>query len=354
MCTTPFNISNSPAPSRTRRCSALSAKRGQKRTGWPVSACAEKAAHGLGSDRLAAPRPIVSGHEHTHHGHSGTRRGSTCRSLVRATDLDVLPLDHVVERRDGYRVIRSPGHPGHYFGNLLLFDAPPTPGDASRWERLFDAEFRVDSRVRHRTFAWDRTDGELGQAREEFLPRGFELEQTVGLIAEAGRLRAHPRQNRDVRVRSLQHPDAADREYWEQVVELQVASRSESFTEEKQRDFTRRRLSDLRALFRAGRGSWFVALDPSGREVLGSCGLVVTGRRGRFQAVDTAAEHRRRGICSRLIVEAAHRATERYGADHFVIAADPGYHALGLYESLGFERAERVAAVFRQPIPIPA
>jgi predicted N-acetyltransferase YhbS len=65
--------------------------------------------------------------------------------------------------------------------------------------------------------------------------------------------------------------------------------------------------------------------------------------------VDTAAGHRRRGICSRLVVEAAHRAAQQFGAERFVIAADPAYHALGLYESLGFERAERVAAVFRQP-----
>jgi hypothetical protein len=34
------------------------------------------------------------------------------------------------------------------------------------------------------------------------------------------------------------------------------------------------------------------------------------GARGRFQAVDTAAAYRRRGICSRLLVEAARRSAE--------------------------------------------
>jgi ribosomal protein S18 acetylase RimI-like enzyme len=61
--------------------------------------------------------------------------------------------------------------------------------------------------------------------------------------------------------------------------------------------------------------------------------------------VDTALAYRRRGICSRLVVEAALLSVERYGAERFVIAADPGYHALGLYESLGFERAEQVVGV---------
>jgi ribosomal protein S18 acetylase RimI-like enzyme len=32
-----------------------------------------------------------------------------------------------------------------------------------------------------------------------------------------------------------------------------------------------------------------------------------------------------------------------------VIVADEHYHALGLYESLGFERAERVLGVCRPP-----
>src|SRR5438105_2519423 len=62
---------------------------------------------------------------------------------------------------------------------------------------------------------------------------------------------------------------------------------------------------ELRELFRAGRGAWYVALDESGREVQGSCGVVVTAGRGRYQAVDTAEAHRRRGICSRLVVQAA-------------------------------------------------
>jgi ribosomal protein S18 acetylase RimI-like enzyme len=100
-------------------------------------------------------------------------------------------------------------------------------------------------------------------------------------------------------------------------------------------------------LFRSGRGAWYIALD--GGEVVGSCGVVVTGGRGRFQAVDTAPTHRRRGICSRLVVEATHRAADHYRVDRLVIAADPAYHALGLYESLGFERRELVSGVCRLP-----
>ena len=270
----------------------------------------------------------------------------TPRTLVWATDIDVLPADRILARRgEGYLLIRSPGNPGHYWGNLLLFDEPPAPGDGARWTEAFAREFADEPLITHRTFAWEGTLGELGAAEEEFVAAGYLLERTVGLVASAGELRAHRRENRDVRVQTLDPAAGADEDLWEQVIELQVAGRDERFEERSQRAHLRSRQEGLRTLFRAGRGAWYVALDEAGEEVLGSCGIVRAAGRGRFQAVDTAAAHRRRGICSRLLVEAARRS----GAERLVICADPGYHALGLYESLGFRAAERVAGVCLEP-----
>ncbi|MGZ4187392.1 MAG: GNAT family N-acetyltransferase [Solirubrobacteraceae bacterium] len=269
-------------------------------------------------------------------------------SLLWATDHDVLPIDHVVERRDGYLLVRSPGNPAHWWGNLLLFDDAPKSGDGDRWERLFDLEFGDTPEVAHVTLAWDRVDGALGMAREEFLSRGYELQEAVGLVAEPSALRVHPRANREVVIRELDPLPGGDCDLWDQVIELQVASRDEILEEQIAREFIGHRLEDLRVLFRAGRGAWYVSMYPDQDEVVASCGIVVTAERGRFQAVDTAAAYRRRGISSRLVVEAAHRAAER-GVSHFVIAAEPDYHALGLYESLGFQRVERVAGVCRRP-----
>lgn len=270
------------------------------------------------------------------------------RSLVWATDYDVLPVDHVVEHRDGYLVVRSPGNPSHYWGNLLLFDDAPQHQDGERWERLFALEFGEDPLVEHVTLAWDRVDGALGSAREEFVARGYELDEVVGLVADSGGLRMHPRANREVVIRDLDPQPGADRDLWDQAIELQVASRDDFSEERTYREFLGRRLEDLRVMFRAGRGAWFVAMYPGRDEVVAACGVVVTGARGRFQAVDTAAAHRRKGISSRLVVEAAGRAAG-HGARRFVIAAEPDYHALGLYESLGFQRVERVAGVCRRP-----
>jgi ribosomal protein S18 acetylase RimI-like enzyme len=271
------------------------------------------------------------------------------RSLVFATEIDVLPSDRVVARRDGYLVVRSPSNPAHFWGNLLIFDEPPADGDAERWEQLFEHEFGDEPGVRHQTFGWDRTDGDVGRAREEFVPRGYDLEETVGLVAAAGQLTDHPRANRDVVVRPLDPSPGADAELWSAVVELQVAGREEGHSEESHRRFTLARLGDRREHFLAGRGAWYVALDPGTGELAASCGIVVTNGRGRFQVVDTAAAYRRQGIASRLLIDAARHSERAYGADRFVIVADANYHAAGLYESLGFTPQERNLGVCRWP-----
>lgn len=268
------------------------------------------------------------------------------RTLIHATDLDVLSPDRVVERRDGHLVVRSPDNPEFYWGNFLLFGDAPAEGDAVRWEVLFDEAFAAEPRVRHRTFTWDTGDGRLGRAREEFGARGYDLEESVGLIAEADALRPHQRENRDVTIHALD--PFGDEELWEAVTELQVANRDAVFTDEDAyRAFARARQAGRLRHFRAGRGTWYAALDDG--TVVAGCGIVVTGGRGRYQAVDTAEPYRRRGICSRLVVEAARHSTEAFGAERFVIVAEAGYHALGLYESLGFERRERSAGVMLRP-----
>jgi ribosomal protein S18 acetylase RimI-like enzyme len=270
------------------------------------------------------------------------------RSLVWATDIDALPLDRVVERRPGYLVVRSPTNPTHYWGNLLLFDGAPQAGDAARSEVLFDAAFADEPLVRHRTFGWDATEHAPADA-EEFARLGYDVETSVGLIAETRELVSHPRANREVTVRALDPAIGADAAAWQAIEEQRVVGRDEGEDEASHRAFVRARLEGRRMRFRRGGGAWFAALDPATGDVVGSCGIIVAEGRGRFQDVEVAEPHRRRGICSRLVVEAARHAGEQLGAERLAIVADAGYHALGLYESLGFARAEDVLGVRLTP-----
>lgn len=271
---------------------------------------------------------------------------ASINSLVWATDIDVLERDHTLERREGYWVVQSPRNPTYWWGNFLLFDDAPVAGDGERWERLFEREFRARPDVTHRSLAWDRLDGEIGAAQDEFLARGYALEQSVGLLAAPADLREHPRANAEVEIRPLD-PDA-DEALWAAVIDLQWATAPEEWVHSEYHvNFLRGRQRSLRELFRDGRGAWYVAL--LGGEVAGSLGLVVTEGRARYQNVDTAEAHRRRGIATRLVHAAAQHALERHAIHHFAIVADPDYHAVGIYEGLGFRRVELTAGVLRKP-----
>ncbi len=267
-------------------------------------------------------------------------------SLVWATDIDVLAPDHTLERRDGYWVVQSPANPTFWWGNFLLFDEPPAPGDGDRWERLFVREFGERPDVTHRTFAWDRSDGEIAAAEHELVARGYELERSSGLIARSAQIAEHPRANTEVEVRALD-PDGDER-LWEAVLDVQMGSAPDDVGgADYHLTFLRRRQEEHRAIFRSGRGSWYVAILDG--QVAGSLGVVVTERRARYQTVDTAQAFRRRGIASRLLVDAARDAMSKHPIDHFVIVADPDYHAIGIYEGLGFERVELVVGAMRKP-----
>ena len=272
------------------------------------------------------------------------------RSLVWATDVDTLAPDRVVERRDGYLLIRSPSNPTFYWGNLLLFDEPPRPGDGR------EVGAAVRARVRRRAPSASTTPSPGTRPEEPPAPRRTSSSRAATSSTRASA--SSPKRTRCGRTSARTATSSSGRSIplpvrtsssWDAVLELQVAGRPEGHDEESFRAFARPRLDSRRALFRLGRGAWYVAIDPASGEVAASCGIVVTAGRGRFQVVDTALAHRRRGICSRLVVEAARHSAETHGAERFVIVADLGYHALGLYESLGFERREHVVGVCRWP-----
>jgi ribosomal protein S18 acetylase RimI-like enzyme len=274
--------------------------------------------------------------------------GSAPRSLLLQTLIDVLPADRVVVREGDHLIVRSPSNPHHWEGNMLVFDDAPAAGDGERWEAAFDAAFAGEPGVRHRTFYWDRTDGEEGAAASELQARGYRLERDVGLIASPDELTAHPRANHEVEIRRLD--PAADDALWEGTIAVALANNAEDPSPDPDYElFLRSRQAERRAVFTAGRGAWYVALDPGDGSVVAGCGVIATGPRGRFQAVDTAPSHRRRGIARRLVYEAGRDAATRFALSRLVIVADGEYHALGIYESLGFRPRERVCSAWLSP-----
>ena len=97
----------------------------------------------------------------------------------------------------------------------------------------------------------------------------------------------------------------------------------------------------------AGLGHWFGAFLND--RLVAECGLYCFNGVGRYQAVGTHPEFRKKGICGNLIFESAKFGFEKLGAVTLVMVADPEYHAAKVYESVGFAPTEKAIGMYRYP-----
>jgi GNAT superfamily N-acetyltransferase len=261
------------------------------------------------------------------------------RSLGYRTDLIFAAFDGIVTDRGDHLVIRTPTNPTFFWGNFILFDRPPGAGDFERWREVFAREIGAPPEVKHQVFGWDATRPDPGLVRP-FLSDGFRLESAAVLTADRRTLK--PGSQAEVTVRPL----VSDDDYT-QSVENQVACREPEFTEQEHRVFRRRQMDRYRSMRAAGRGSWFGAF--AGKRLVADLGIFHDGAGGRFQAVQTHPDFRRRGVAARLIAESAAFALDEFDLDTLVIVSEAGSAAQRLYESLGFRVTEHQHGLTKWP-----
>lgn len=212
-------------------------------------------------------------------------------SLGHRTELIFDRHDGTVTDKGDYLVVRTPSNPTYWWGNYLLFAAPPQAGDAARWLQLFAAELGAPPAVKHIAITWDTVTGETGVV-QPFLDAGLELEKTVVLTAQT--LKPPPRPNLTAEYRPL-HTD----EDWEAVLEMQVLCRDDDFEEASYRIFRKRKLAAYRQMINEGRGNWFGAyLDGT---LVADLGVFFENDIARYQHVSTHPDYRRRGLCGSLV-----------------------------------------------------
>jgi ribosomal protein S18 acetylase RimI-like enzyme len=253
------------------------------------------------------------------------------RSLAWRSDLIFPAFDGEILDRGRYLVIRTPSNPTFYWGNFLLFDRPPSPGDEERWPRLFADEIGVPPSVRHRTFGWDSPEGDAGAA-QTFVERGFRLMHSSVLTASA--VNPPPRSSTEVDVRTLETEDD-----WLQATENQIRCREQEHDEAAYRVFKAAEMMRYRAMARAGRGAWYGAFVQG--TLVADLGIYHAGSLGRFQTVETHPDYRRRGFAGTLVCQAARHALGEMGLETLVLVADAASPAESLYRSVGFLPTER-------------
>lgn len=245
------------------------------------------------------------------------------------SELIFMNFDGDVEDRGSYLVVRTPSNPNYFWGNLLIFDRAPAEGDAAHWINLFKEEF-PDPRIYHVTLGWDSASSEVGSVTE-FTSQGYELQANAVLAAKS--VKIPPRYNEQLIVRPLKTSDE-----WNQMVELQIDSALDNLPKQEWEKFYRAQSSRYQAMTQANLGNWYGGYLEN--KLVAGLGIYHSAGIGRFQIVCTHPEYRRRGVCGTLVYRASLHAFEKMGVHELVMCADPGYHAINIYESVGFIRQQ--------------
>lgn len=256
------------------------------------------------------------------------------RSLGYRTDLIFSRFDGSVTDRGDYLVVRTDSNPNYFWGNFLIMNRPPAPGDLGKWKEAFRREF-TDPRIYHLTFGWDSPEGDLGFS-DDFVADGFRLERNICLVAESVHLPPKPCPELSVR------PVRTDEE-WEEVIRIQLACAQDHLSLRAWEEFHRNQVARYRAMIRAGRGDWFGGWLND--RMVGSLGLFRDGDLGRYQYVSVDPDHRRKGVCGTLVFTVGEIGFREWGLRTQVMIADEEYHAARIYESVGFQPAERMAGL---------
>lgn len=234
-------------------------------------------------------------------------------------------------------VVRSPGHPGFWWGNFILLARAPQAREAAGWLARF-AEVLPD--VQHVAIGVD--DGDPAAAERSGLPQaGLRIERTTVLTAAT--VHPPPHANRVVEYRPL----AGDAD-WQQSLELRLAAYGSAATA---RDFDEQRTAAARRVSENGHGAWFGAF--AGGRLAAQLGVFSDGSGvARYQNVETGPEFRRTGLAGTLVWRAGQWAQAHLNPHTLVIVADPEDGAIRVYRSVGFRDAETQIAFQRPPYTV--
>jgi len=266
-------------------------------------------------------------------------------SLGLATELALADTRGKVIDRGDCLVIETPDDPGYYYGNVLVLPEPPRAGEVAHWRQRFDSELGTNPEIRHVTFVWDGIADDPG-AVGELEAAGFVLEHTQVMVAAA----MSPR-HVDTDLRPLATDEITTDLAWA------IADRHD----ESYRRFLSRRASWHRDLVARGTARfWGAFVDDQLVASLGLVDLAAGGaawsgplaRHARYQDVQTATEHRKRGLASALLAMSAVDAFAR-GIAGAVIVAAPASEAASVYEHAGFATVERTVSACLYPVSDP-
>lgn len=255
--------------------------------------------------------------------------------------------DLMVRRMEGSEVtaypdhvaVRSPGHPGFWWGNFILLAAAPQPREAAGWLARFAELF---PEAGHVALGLDTASPEAAE-RSGLPEAGLRIERSTVLTTDVVQPPPHVNRSADYR------PLAGDAD-WQQSLDLRLAA-DDGNEATANLMFYELRTADARRVAENGHGAWFGAFD-HGR-LIAQLGIFSDGGGvARYQNVETDPDWRRSGLAGTLVWRAGQWALSELRARKLVIVADPAAEAIRLYRSVGFHDAETQIAFQRPPYAV--
>ncbi|MEJ6404301.1 GNAT family N-acetyltransferase [Yoonia sp. 2307UL14-13] len=249
----------------------------------------------------------------------------TYRSLALASDAVTMQGLSTFEDHGDHIVQRTRAEPDYWHGNIVIMKDCRNPlADVGHFARHFpDAT--------HHVTVWDIPNLDPAPIAAVLKPQGFDID-TFDVLALNGPL-SDAAMPSGIILRELNHND------WPALTDLQIeVSREDGYDPASHRPYLERRNIARQRQIAEGLGTWFGAFD--GDLIVGSMGLFHDTSIARYQAVETRASHRRRGICAALLSHSHQWLHPRAPQATTIIVAEADSNAGRLYRRAGFTLAE--------------
>jgi len=245
------------------------------------------------------------------------------------TDFKLLGADSEIIEYADYFLVKTLSNPTFIDGNCMVLKTPELLQNKTKLEACFKTHFEARTKEHHLSFKL------MNKASEELLQRYLDDQYSYDKLAvmtyEATKNVEPTIQNKAWEIRAF-----ASNLDWEQWTENEIRERPILFTEKSFTAYLLGRRFVYKEFVQKGFGNFYGVFQRG--ELLGSAGLYIFDGIGRFQQVRTIEKVRRQGICKALI-QFIYTQNENQ-MQEAVMVADEDYHALKLYEGLGFKSKE--------------
>ena len=225
-----------------------------------------------------------------------------------------------------------------YAGPCVLL---PITNPFDKWMTRFTKVFAPYPAIRHHTFQWFPTSDIAPDALVEFKEAGFTFDETSVLSTTS--VHTDKPTPEGVEFRKIK----TDAE-WLAVVDAQTRDGFPRIPDDEYRRYKEESFANYRRMSEQGLGDWWGAFK--GIELVADMGLFFGKGVGRFQAVETAPAHRRKGICRAMVHHVSQHGFDTHPDVTLFLHADAHDVARGIYCSVGYKEIEALQSVFRAPI----